>query len=184
MTEALTEGTELEREIAEFNESWERANDLRSVVNRLPGELVLKSGISARRNNLIERWSEIDTPNLDGTLPEGATAGLKKWCHDAEVIVSYVVQLRQESRVADKKHSDGRVYAGPHVPAQELPQVIDNFDETDGISDSWCWPWETKALAVSKKKKDALDRGDILKIAALGLLGTIAIIAFFEEDVE
>lgn len=184
MTEALTEGTELEREIAEFNESWDRANELRSVVNRLPSELVLSSGISARRNNLIERWSDIETPNLDGTIPEGATAGLKKWCHDAEVIVSYIVQLQQSSRIADKGHSDGRVYAGPHVPAEALPQVIEDFDEADGIHDSWCWPWEKKALAISKKKKDALDRGDILKIGVFGLLGTIAILAFFEEDVQ
>ena len=184
MTKALPPASEeeeqLEQELAEFNTSWERANELRSVVTRLPNQLVLKSGLSARRNNLLGRWSDIGVPELDGTLPELALEGLRQWIHDAEVLISYIVKTGRE--VQEHKHPspDGRVYSGPPVEPGDLPQVIDSIDEADGVSDEWGWPWTVTAIA--KKKKDKIDASKVIKFAAAGAFGVIAIMAYFEED--
>ncbi len=183
MTKALppspeSDEEESEAEFTEFGDRWERANELRSIVTRLPSQVVLKSGLSARRNHLLERWNELDTPNLDGTLPDGALEGLNKWIHESEILISYIVNIGREAQ--NPKPSDGRVHSGPAVDEEELPQVIATINEVDWISDSWCWPWPEKSLSMAIRKK--WDKGKLIKFGAVGALGLMAIVTYLDED--
>ena len=80
---AVAEEEILDDPLAEFGDAWERGNDLVAILRRLPGELVLKSGLAARRKSALSRWDALETPTLDGEVPEGAQDAMNKWIHDA-----------------------------------------------------------------------------------------------------
>lgn len=172
-------GSEQDQEV-EFGKAWDRGLELHSVVERLPGELVLKSGLSATRKRLLESWSKIEGPGLDGVLPEGALETLNGWIHDAEISISYIVKIGRDSRRAKSASPDGRTYVVPLVDPDDLPQVIETIDEADWIDDEWCWPWSEKP-AIEKSKK-GWDKGKLIKVGVIGAIGAMAIIAYLDEE--
>lgn len=165
--------------LIQFGESWERGNELRSVIERLPGELVLKSGLSARRRSLLERWEVLESPGLDGSLPDGSLEALNKWIHDAEVLISYIVRIGRSLKDPLKKNG-GRVYSGPPVDPEDLPQVIDSLDESEFVSDEWCWPWPDRAIMKSEKPR--WDKGKLIKFGAVAALGAMALVTYLDEE--
>lgn len=164
-------------ELIEFGEHWERASELRSVIQRLPGELVLKSGQSGRRNALLERWDALETPGLDGEIPEGALEQLDKWIHEAEVLISYIVKIGRESR--SPRRGDGRVYSAPQSDPGDLPQVIESIEEAEFIEDDWCWPWPDRTIAKAKPK---WDKGKLIKFGAVAGIGVMALMTYLDEE--
>ena len=168
-----------DRALIEFGEAWERGEELRSVVTRLPGELVLKSGLSARRKSLLDRWDVLESPELDGSLPDGAIETLGKWNHDAEVLISYVVRLGRQSR-EPYRAPDGRVYSAPPTDPEELPQVIDSIDEAEFVDDDWCWPWPDRPAVVHEKPK--WDKGKLVKFGVVAGLGVMALVTYLDEE--
>ncbi len=167
--------------LIEFGELWERANELHDVVKRLPGQLVLKSGLSARRNHLFARWDEIEIPELDGVVPDASLNGLKKWIHDAEVLIGHIVNIGRGVGQLKNKGTDGRIYSGPIVDPEDLPQVINAIDEADGVSDQWCWPWASRALAT-RENKSGWNKGKLVKAGVVAGLGLMAVLTYLEEE--
>jgi len=167
--------------LIEFGELWERANELRDVVKRLPAQIVLKSGLSARRNHLFARWDGIEIPELDGVVPDASLNGLKKWIHDAEVLIAHIVNIGRGVGRPKNKGPDGRIYSGPPVASEDLPQVINTIDEADGVSDQWCWPWTSRALAT-REKKSGLNKGKLIKAGVVAGLGLMAVLTYLEEE--
>ena len=165
--------------LIEFGEKWERGNELRSVIERLPGELVLKSGLSARRKNLLGQWDVLESPELDGSLPDGALEALGKWIHDAEVLIAFIVRIGRSEKESHRA-KDGRVYSAPPVDPDELPEVIDSLDEAEYIDDDWCWPWPDRS--VMKHDKPKWDKGKLVKFGVVAALGAMAIVTYLDEE--
>lgn len=168
-----------DRELVEFGDRWARGEELRSVLSRLPGELVLKSGLSAQRKSLLERWESLESPELDGSIPDGAIAALGKWNHNSEVLISYIVKIGREAREPHRA-PDGRVYSAPPTDPADLPEVMDSMDESVFVDDEWCWPWPEKQAIVQQKPK--WDREKIVKIGVVAALGVIAVVTYMDED--
>lgn len=169
--------TDEEFEFIEFNERWERASELHSVAGRLPGQVVLKSGLSGQRNRLLERWDALETPGLDGSLPEGALEALNKWVHDAEVLIAYIIKIGRDGY---QVREDRKVYSGPPVDPEDLPQVISSLDELDWVHDDWCWPWVERVPATIEKPR--WDKGKLIKMGAVGALGIMALVTYLDEE--
>ena len=165
--------------LAEFGSLWGRGEELRAVVTRLPGELVLKSGLAARRKNVLERWDNLESPELDGSIPDGAPAALAKWNHDAEVLISYIVKIGREAR-DPYRAPDGRVYSAAPTSPDDLPMVMDSMDESDFVDDDWCWPWPDRPVATQPKPK--WDKSKLVKFGVVAGLGVMAIVTYLDEE--
>jgi len=163
-----------------FAELWERGQELASVLARLPSALILKSGLAARRKSLLERWGSIEEPSIDGSMADDAVPTMRKWNHDAEVLISYVIKVGREYE-SPFRGQDGMIYSGPPVDPESLPQVIDSIDEADSVDDYWCWPWEQKAIAEQPKKKWYENRATVTKIGVAAGLGLLALVVYMDE---
>lgn len=160
-------------DLEQFSSHWERSSDLRDALSNLPGHLVLKSGLSARRNKLLESWDQLETPNLDGEFSDEAVAALRKWIHESEISIAHIVQIgKQESQSAF-----GRAFAGTDDVIQF--EIVDSIDEIDFVSDEWSFPWVEKR--VSKRAK-SFDKEKLFKYGAIGALGLIAVVAYMDEE--
>jgi len=164
----------------EFEAQWNRSVTLRNALSKLPAELVLKSGLSGRRNALNERWDYLETPDLEGNLPSPeAVHKLLEWVHHAEVLISCIISIgKSESK---PKH-DGRTFSAPGINEEDYPEVIDSLEEADAVSDKWSYPWEPKAISKRSEKRK-WSRGDIMKygtVAAVGGLAAFALI--FDQE--
>ena len=159
--------------LEEFSQHWERSSDLRDALSKLPGHLVLKSGLSARRNKLVEGWDQLESPSLDGEFSDAAVAALRKWIHEAEISIAHIVQIGQQ----EKQHSFGRAFAATPDVAQF--EIVESISEVDFVSDEWSFPWVEKRLA---KRAKSFDKEKLFKYGALGALGLIAVVAYMDED--
>jgi hypothetical protein len=171
---ALPSTTEDRLEV--FSQNWERSSNLRDVLSKLPGHLVLQSGLSAKRNRLIEQWDRLESPSLDGSLSEGALEQLLKWNHDAEVSIAYIIQLGKE----EQANGLGRAFA---AVASEAPQfeLVSSIEEVDFVSDNWCWPWAEKRES-KPKEGHKLDKKRLIKYGAIGAIGLMALVTYLDED--
>lgn len=166
--------------MAEFETLWNRSIELRDVLSKLPSEVVLKSGFAGRRNELIEKWDYLETPGLDGGLPSPeAVSQLLKWVDDVEMLIAYIVKIGKGKSQKDLRHK-----TAPEVTEDDYPDVIDNIEEADCVSEKWSFPWEPKALAKSDTKKKKWSKIDVATYGTLAAVGGAAIFAliFDEED--
>jgi len=161
--------------LEQFSILFDRSSDLRDVLSRLPGHLVLSSGLSAKRNGLIEKWDMLESPSLDGSISEGAIVRLQEWIHEAEVSIAHIIHLGNEER----KAAFGKAFSGDQSPEFE---VVSSVDELDFVSDEWCWPW-AKTKTLKKKDKKGFGKEKLIKYGAFGALGVVAILAYLEDDV-
>jgi len=169
---ALPESTD--SPLDQFSALFERSSKLRDVLDRLPGKLVLKSGMAANRNGLIDSWDKLESPGLDGSLPDGALEGIGKWIHKAEVCITYVVQIGRK----EQRESFGRSFSSTNYEPEF--EVVSSIAEVDFVSNEWCWPWSSRALAREKKPKMSKDK--MLKYGVLGALGLVAVATYMDED--
>ena len=164
---AVAEEEILDDPLAEFGDAWERGNDLVAILRRLPGELVLKSGLAARRKSALSRWDALETPTLDGEVPEGAQDAMNKWIHDAKRVVAGIIQIGNEP---EDDEAEGVFF-----------EVVDRLSEAEWIVDKWCWPWDPKALAQANAPKK-WNREKFIKAGVIGAIGIMAFIAMVEEE--
>jgi len=149
----------------EFERRWTRSEELRNVLRRLSKEVILRSGMSGQRNRLLERWGELEVPGLGDDSPnEAVLEAVNKWIKDAKTLIRYIVQTGNEEVGST---ADSRIYSAPEASKEELPKVIEDISEAEGIKEDWRWPWEEKALATTEKKKRVVD---VAKIAKYGLI--------------
>lgn len=150
----------------EFERRWTRSEELCDVLKRLSNEAILRSGMSGQRNKLLERWGELEVPNLGDDSPNKAVLeAVNKWIKDAETLIRYIVQMGNEEAGST---ADSRTYSEPDADENELPEVIEKISEADAVKEDWRWPWEEKALVTVEKKKRNID---VAKIAKYGLIG-------------
>lgn len=165
---------------AGFEEQWNRSIKLRDALSKLPSQLVLESGLSGKRNDLTERWDYLETPGLDEDLPSPkAVHDLLQWVHEAEMLIGCIINIGKAK--SDPK-KDTRTLLAPDVTSEDYPVVISNIGDADFVSEKWHWPWETKAIAKTKKKKP-MSRGDMLKYGAIASVGGLAALALlFDQE--
>jgi hypothetical protein len=158
--------------LEEFSQLWERSSELRDILSRLPGQVVLKSGLSSKRNSLIERWDKLESPSIDGTLSPEALPALEKWIYEAEISISYIIQIRKQ----EKSEALGRIFGGR---ASELEfEIVEQLSEVEFVSNNWCFPWPEPK--VTKKKSASRDK--LFKMGGIAALGAIAVVTYLDED--
>lgn len=146
-----------------FMDLWSRSEELLSVLKKLPAELVLKTGQSARRNSLISQWQDLESPGLDGSIPDGASESVRAWNHCAESAIALIVNLAKDARESSSKINF---------------QTLESIDDSSFISDAWCWPWEHKEVqSVEKWNKEKL-----VKFGVVAGLGLMALVTYLDED--
>lgn len=158
-----------------FSERWERASELYGVLSRVSNEDILKSGLSARRQDLIKRWELIEYPGLDGDIPDGSIDSLDKWIKDASALISYVLNNNNVNGVGESK-----IFSNPHDVDPVYDESISSLSEADWINDEWCWPWKNNSL--KKKSKSGWNKGVLVKAGVVGAVGLFAIMAYLDED--
>ena len=159
---------------AGFEEQWNRSIKLRDALSKLPSKLVLESGLSGKRNDLVERWDYLETPGIEDNLPSPkAVHELLQWVHEAEMLIGCIINIGKTKKAEPKE--DTRVFLAPDVTPDDYPVVIDKLDDADFVSEKWHWPWETKSIAKAKKKP--MSRGDMLKYGAIASVGGLAALA-------
>ena len=159
-------------DVEEFSLLWERSSELNDVLTRLPSQLVLKSGLSSQRNRLIDGWDKLETISLEGDVSPEAMEAIQKWIHDAEISISFIIQIGKK----EKQESFGRAFSG--TSSEPEFETVDSLAEVDFVSDSWCFPWPE----VKLKKKKAVNRDKLFKFGGLAALGAIALVTYLDED--
>lgn len=159
-------------QVEEFSQYWERSSELRDVLSRLPGQLVLKSGLSAKRGKLLERWDHLPSPGIDGSIDSDALDVVKAWIYEAELAIAFIVQIVKEERAT----ALSRVFSNDDYVEFE---VVNSIDEVEYVTDEWCWPWPCTPARASKK---GIDKDKMFKYGALGALGLIAVVTYLDEE--
>lgn len=165
--------------LAEFESLWNRSIELRDVSAKLPSEVVLRSGLAGRRNELMEQWDYLETPGLDGKLPSPESVQkLIKWVEDVETLIAYIIKIGRGKKSEDHRHK-----TAPEITEEDYPEVIDSLDEADCVSEKWSFPWDAKSLAKREPKKK-WSKIDVATYGTLAAVGGAAIFAlvFDEED--
>lgn len=163
-------------DLEQFSQHWERSSDLRDALSRLPGHLVLKSGLSARRNKLVEGWDKLESPGLDGDVSDSAVNALRKWIHEAEISIAHIVQIGNQ----EKSRSIGHEFAATDEVAHQF-ETVSSIEDVDFVSEEWSFPWEEK---WKTKRAKSFDKDKLFKYGAFGALGLIAVVAYMDEDSE
>jgi len=163
-----------ETAVAPFVDRWERSTELRDALSKLPGQLVLKSGLSNKRNQLVERWDYLESPGLDGEISSAAIAKIDKWIHEAEITILYILQLRKQ----EQAKSFGVAFAGDDEGLEY--EVVTSIKDVDFVSDEWCWPWPKKKPV--EKVKTGLTKKQMMTYGAVGALGLIAVMAYMDDE--
>lgn len=162
-------------------DAWERGDELISIILRLPSDLVLKSGLSAQRLALIDRYDSLEPPPLEGDCDPEEVKALGRWIHDAETIIAYIVKIGQGDVL--KKTSPKITYSAKITDPDDLPKVLDSMSDSDFVSDNWSWPWNYRKSSIAVKEKAKWYSGNAVKFGVLaGVVGMIAIVAVDEDD--
>jgi len=152
---------------------WERGEELLSIILKLPGSLVLKSGLSAQRSNLVNRWNSMDPPPLDCSYSKDERECISKWIHDSELLIAYIVKIGDSKKGLKSSNKDEE---------SDNYDLISDISESDFVTDSWSWPWnytvpKTHAQVRRIAKSNMVKMGVIAAVA-----GMIAIVAIDEDD--
>jgi len=145
----------------QFERWWVRSEELRSVLQRLPRQAVINAGMQHRREQLLERWEDLETPGLDDDVIDTDMVGaLRLWIHDSETLIRYIIFT------GDTAADEGA------EPANELPTaprlaVVDSLSDAPAVTEEWHWPWikgwddpvkRRRILNPKKKKETSLKR--------------------------
>lgn len=159
-----------EDELGRFSNLFEHSSNLKDILAKLPGHLVLESGLSAKRKSLISAWADLESPNLDGTVDSNAFKSISKWIHEAEITLAHIVNTARDKKSLSFPEEE----FGPEF------EVVSNSSEIECVSDEWCWPWPKKRIG-KKISKESADKTRLIKYGALASLGVIALVAFMDE---
>lgn len=142
--------------IDEFERWWTRSEELESILRRLPRDVVSAASMGNRREQLIERWEDLETPALDEEVDEDMHGELMSWIRDSETLIHYIIYTRDvrgddatagtESASNDTAASTEEPVVAEAPPAasastQSSLRVIGSIDDAPGVSMDWKWPW-------------------------------------------
>lgn len=152
-------------QIVEFMVMWHRGEELLSVLRKLPTEIVLKAGQSARRNSLISQWEDLESPGLDGSIPDGASKAIADWNRSAESTIAFIINISKDTS------------ANETAPKTYF-HTIESIEDSPFISDLWCWPWERKEVNGDKK----WNKEKLVKLGVVAGLGLMALVTYLDEE--
>ena len=155
----------------EFERFWARSEELNSVLRRLPRQAVLNAGMQHRREQLLERWGDLEAPGLvDDEIGSDMVGALRSWIHDSETLIRYII-FTTDTGTAPEKNS---------TPANELPTAprlapVESLAQAPAVTEKWHWPWlegwddvkKRKRILNPKKKKESSLRRKLM-YGALG----------------
>ena len=156
----------------EFERWWARSEELQSVLRRLPRKAVINAGMQQRREQLLERWEDLEAPGLgDDEVGSDMVGALRSWIHDSETLVRYIVFTGDTGTVPTTAAPDGEM-PGAGASANELPTAprfaaVESLDSAPAVTEAWHWPWlkgwddsakRRRILNPSKKKATSLRR--------------------------
>lgn len=157
--------------IDEFERWWTRSEELESILRRLPRDVVSAASMGNRREQLLERWEDLETPALDEEVDEDMYGELMSWIRDSETLIHYIIYTRDvrgddatagaESASNDTTTSttsaeEPVVAEAPpaaSVSTQSSLRVIGSIDDAPGVSMDWKWPWIQGWDDLDRRKK-------------------------------
>lgn len=181
--------------VAEFERWWARSEELNSILRRLPRDVISAAGMGNRRAQLLERWEDLETPEVDDIEVEEEVLGaLLSWIRDSETLIHYIIYTRDltsehggEATANDTgKETTATASAPPSRPAPIVPatRIINSMSEAIGVQEDWHWPWiegwddpdKRKSIINPKKKKGK--KLTMKRAATMGALGAGAVYVF------
>ncbi len=146
----------------EFERWWARSEELNSVLRRLPRKAVIDAGMQHRREQLLERWGDLEAPGLDDDeIGSDMVGGLRSWIHDSEILIRYIVFTTDTGTAAAPGAEENP------KPANELPTAprlapVESLAQAPAVTEKWHWPWlegwdnarKRKRILNPKKKKE------------------------------
>lgn len=180
--------------IDEFERWWARSEELNSILRRLPHDVVAAAAMENRRAQLLERFEDLETPELDEEFVDEEMAGaLQSWIRDSETLIHYIIYTRDVTREStpDARTANDPVEAGvpagsakPPAPIRPALNVIRTLDDAPGVSDEWHWPWidgwddPDKRQQILNPKKKKGKKMSIKRAATMTALGAGAVYVF------
>lgn len=185
--------------IADFEQWWTRSEELDSILRRLPRDVVSAADMGNRRSQLLERWEDLETPEVnDEEVDEEVLGALLSWIRDSETLIHYIIYTRDVRRDHDQdgataNDTDIPTSASASAPTVDSPlrapiqpslSVVNTISEVPGVNENWRWPWITgwddpdarnQILHPKKKKKAKLT---VKRAATMGALGAGAVYVF------
>lgn len=145
---------------------WEESIGLRDSLEYLPPEIVLESGLSARRSSLVERWYNLeDPPENAEKLSDASQEELEAWIVDAKKFLSVFRAFISESKSAPQKRAGY--------------ELVQSTKELRYFSEYWHWPWEKPQIS---KKESTEKKGKMIKYGIIGAVGIMVAATIMDED--
>lgn len=182
--------------VADFERWWARSEELNSILRRLPRDVIAAAGMENRREQLLERWEDLETPEIDESeVDEEMLGALMSWIRDSETLIHYIIYTRDitaehggEATANDTgvPTATASAPAAPSRPAPVVPslQVINSMSEAIGVKEDWHWPWlegwddPEKRERILKPKKKKEKKLTFKRAATMGALGAGAVYVF------
>ena len=165
---SLPEGNDL------FFQTWERSVELRDILDRLPGRSVMKAGMAGERHKLLSEWSELDSPDIDGSISDSALSDLEDWISSSEKVIGLILNF---------KKSD--LYDEDEENVHDI-ELVSSINELDFVNDSWSYPWDIMDNKISTLKKISDERktekSRLVKYGIIGVAGLLLMNALTEEE--
>lgn len=181
--------------IVDFERWWTRSEELNSILRRLPRDVVTAASMGNRREQLLERWEDLETPDVEeNEVDEEVLGALLSWIRDSETLIHYIIYTRDVRGDHSQEGTANDTEAPAAASAQAVPQrqplitpslnVISTIDDAPGVSEDWHWPWiagwddpdrRKQILNPKKKKKAPLT---LKRAATMGALGAGAVYVF------
>jgi len=151
----------------DFMDQWDRGEELRSILEKLPARAILRSGQSARLKKILDRWDNIESPGLDGSVPELEYEKVSKWIRDAEIMAAFIAKIIKDDSIT------------PIHTKDETYIILNSISEANFICRDWQWPWDQ----IEKQKDDSKkwDKSRIIKFGIVAGIGVAAILTYLED---
>jgi len=132
------------------------ASSMEDGLQAIPNEHLLKRGISAKRNDLLEAYEDLS----ENSTPDS----IRSWLESAEIFAarSYAINAPDDNQTRSRS-----------LAVSDL-----TFVRRD-----WMWPWEQPEKKARSKKKPAssVGRNTFVAMGALGAAGVAMVLAMAED---
>ena len=133
------------------------ASSMEDGLQAIPNEHLLKRGISAKRNDLLEAYEDLS----ENSTPDS----IRSWLESAEIFAarSYAINAPDDNQTRSRS-----------LAVSDL-----TFVRRD-----WMWPWEQPEKKARSKKKPAssVGRNTFVAMGALGAAGVAMVLAMAEDE--
>lgn len=133
------------------------AFSMKDGLQAIPNEHLLKRGISAKRNDLLEAYEDLS----ESSTPDS----IRSWLESAEIFIarSYAINAPDDNQARSRSLA---------------------VSDLTFVSRDWMWPWEQPERKARSKKKPSskVGRNTFVAMGALGAAGVAMVLAMAEDD--